>query len=89
MAERASHSQDDAEQGYNSSSSDLASINTKLELTVQLPQRSFVMNNDGVKKLLLVPTESSNISDLVSLETVTFALIYIRLATYWEIQSIY
>ena len=72
MAEGASRSQDDAEQGYNSGSSDSASIasDTELELTVtaQAFQETFVMDDDGVKQLLLVPTENSNASDLVSIE---------------------
>ena len=53
MAERASPSQDDAEQGYISGSSE-SSIDTELEPTVtaQAFQETFAMNEQGVKELL-------------------------------------
>ena len=70
MTERAtcSPSQDDAEQGYISGSSE-SSTDTELEPTVtaQAFQETFAMNEQGVKELLLVPTKSNSTTDLVSI----------------------
>ena len=70
MAERASPSQDDAEQGYISGSSESSTCtDTELEPTVtaQAFQETFAMNEQGVKELLLVPTKSNSTTDLVSI----------------------